>query len=238
MIDTFFGLKIDSSRFFTKAGHQVPATWVRVEPMVVIQIKNDSQDGYQALQVGVGQKKQKRGKPKAPLFLREIGVSDTSSFKKGDQINPTQVLKNGDLVSVTGISKGKGFTGVMKRWNFAGGPRTHGQSDRQRAPGSIGQTTTPGRVFKGKKMPGRAGNQRIMIKNLVVLEVDQEKGLLLIKGLLPGARNGLLEIKKLSQLQNFDSLLKPGEKLKITAEKKSRPEKDTQEKEKKENDQN
>ena len=99
-------------------------------------------------------------------------------------------------MTVTGISKGKGFAGVVKRWGFAGGPRTHGQSDRERAPGSIGQGTTPGRVHKGKKMPGRMGGERVTIKGLKIIEVDKEKDLLVVKGLVPGAKKGLLIIKK------------------------------------------
>jgi ribosomal protein L3 len=107
-----------------------------------------------------------------------------------------QVFKAGDPVKVTGWSKGKGFTGVMKRWGFKGGPRTHGQSDRQRAPGSIGQGTTPGRVFPGKKMPGRAGGNRVTISGLKVFEVDEEKSVLSVSGPIPGARNGKLIITK------------------------------------------
>ena len=105
-------------------------------------------------------------------------------------------LKVGDLVSVSGVSKGRGFTGVMKRWGFKGGPRTHGQSDRQRAPGSIGQTTDPGRVWKGKKMPGRSGSQKITVKNLKVIVLDEKEKLLIVGGLVTGHKKGKLRIKK------------------------------------------
>ena len=113
----------------------------------------------------------------------------------GEVINATEVFKPGDVIDVTGISKGKGFAGVVKRHHFKGGPRTHGQSDRERAPGSIGQTTTPGRVYKGKRMAGRMGHERVTIKNLEIVEVIPEKNILLIKGAVPGARNSLLIIK-------------------------------------------
>jgi len=118
------------------------------------------------------------------------------SVRVGEEIKVGDVFKIGDKVMVTGISKGKGFAGVVKRWGFAGGPRTHGQSDRERAPGSIGQTTTPGRVHKGKKMPGRMGGERVTIKGLKIIEIDEEKDLLVVKGLVPGAKKGLLIIKK------------------------------------------
>jgi len=122
----------------------------------------------------------------------------------------------GDLVKVIGRSKGKGFTGVMKRWGFAGGPRTHGQSDRERAPGSIGQGTTPGRVHKGKKMAGRAGNQRTTIKNLPLLDINKEDKTFLIKGLLPGGRNASLIVFKVEKMKNFTPLLKKEEALAFT----------------------
>ena len=105
-------------------------------------------------------------------------------------------LKLGDLVNVTGVSKGKGFTGVMKRWGFKGGPRTHGQSDRQRAPGSIGQGTSPGRVWKGKKMPGRAGGKKVTIRNLKIIDVNKKNKVLTVNGPVPGPRKGKLRIKK------------------------------------------
>jgi large subunit ribosomal protein L3 len=115
----------------------------------------------------------------------------------GDRIKVGEVFVVGDKVNVSGTSKGKGFAGVVKRWGFAGGPRTHGQSDRERAPGSIGQTTTPGRVYKGKKMAGRMGHKRVTVKGLKVVEVNPEKNLLVISGLVPGAKGSLVLISKL-----------------------------------------
>lgn len=119
------------------------------------------------------------------------------------QTETLEAFQPGDLVKVTGWSKGKGFTGVVKRWGFKGGPKTHGQSDRQRAPGSIGQTTTPGRVYKGKKMAGRAGGTKITISGLTVMDIDKKNNFLLIKGLVPGAKKGKLVIKKYGQNKKF-----------------------------------
>jgi len=121
-------------------------------------------------------------------------VDKIPEYKKGDKIRVDEVFKVGDKVKVTGWSKGKGFTGVVKRWHFKGGPRTHGQSDRERAPGSIGQTTTPGRVYKGKKMAGRAGGKRVTISGLTITNIDQD--ILEVKGLVPGPKNGLLIVQK------------------------------------------
>jgi len=131
-------------------------------------------------------------------------------------------FKTGDLLKVTGISKGKGFAGVVKRWGFKGGPKTHGQSDRQRAPGSIGQTTTPGRVFKGKKMAGRLGGQKVTVSGLTLMEIEQKEKILLVKGLVPGAKNGELVIQKSGENKKFIPLLKISEKeIKETEEEKA-----------------
>lgn len=150
------------------------------------------------------------------------------------QTEALEAFQPGDLVKITGWSKGKGFTGVVKRWGFKGGPKTHGQSDRQRAPGSIGQTTTPGRVYKGKKMAGRAGGAKITITGLTVMDVDNKNKLLLVSGLVPGAKKGKLLIRKYSQNQKFVPLMKVGEKeIKETEEERAerlRKEKEAEEK--------
>ena len=190
---------------------RVPVTWVKIGPCVVTQIKNEKRDGYWAVQLGIGERKIKniskavRGHLKgavkgkvAPFSLREIRLEKEPDLKVGDVVNLSDVFKKGDMVAITGTSKGKGFAGVVKRWRFAGGPKTHGQSDRQRAPGSIGQGTTPGRVLKNKKMAGRMGSDRVTIKNLIIVEVDNEKGLAAISGPVPGIPGGLLIIKKLA----------------------------------------
>ena len=122
-------------------------------------------------------------------------MSDTEAIKVGDKVDAS-LFKAGDVVDVTGISKGKGFAGVVKRHHFAGGPKTHGQSDRHRAPGSIGATTTPGRVFKGMRMAGHMGNSRVTVQHLEVVEADPARNLLLVKGAVPGANNRLLLIRK------------------------------------------
>ena len=135
-----------------------------------------------------------------PRFLREIrlnNLSDLNDLRPGMEIKIGEVFNPGDIVSVSGISKGKGFQGVVKRHHFKGGPRTHGQSDRERAPGAIGSTTTPGRVYKGKRMAGRMGQDRVTVKNLKVVNINSEKNTLTISGLVPGGKNSLLVIKKL-----------------------------------------
>jgi large subunit ribosomal protein L3 len=128
-------------------------------------------------------------------YLREFRTDDISSVKRGDKVD-VGFLKHGDLVNVTGLSKGRGFAGVVKRHHFAGGPKTHGQTDRHRAPGAIGSTTFPGRVLKGKRMAGHMGNRRVKARNLEVIQADPERNLLLVKGAVPGADGGLLVIEK------------------------------------------
>lgn len=208
MIPGILGKKLAMSQGWTDKGQRIPLTVIEAGPCPVLQIKTQAQDGYWAIQLGFGEKKEKNVKKalsghfqkaslkKWPRFLREIRVENKPKLKVGDQIRVADVFQAGDQVAITGTSKGLGFTGVMKRWGFKGGPRTHGQSDRQRAPGSIGQTTYPGRVWKGKKMPGRAGSATITVKNLQVIEVDEKNNRLKVKGAVPGKRGGLLVIKK------------------------------------------
>lgn len=192
-------------------GRRVPVTKVVAGPCVVTQIKKEDKDGYWAVQLGFGEKRIKnvtkpmqghlRGvikEQKAPRFLREIRLENEPTFKVGDIVSASEIFKVGDIIQVTGTSKGKGFAGVVKRWHFAGGPRTHGQSDRERAPGSIGQTTTPGRVLKGKKMAGRMGGERVTLKNLQIVSVNPETNEVEISGPVPGVTGGLLIVKKLS----------------------------------------
>lgn len=199
------------SQVFIK-GTRVPVTFIAAGPCVVTQIKKETKDGYWAVQLGFGEKKIKnitkpllghlKGAIKngvAPRFLREVRLTEEPKFKVGDIITAADVLKEGDVVSVTGTSKGKGFAGVIKRWGFATGPRTHGQSDRRRAPGSIGQGTTPGRVHKGKKMPGRMGSQTVTIKNIRVISLNPEENEIALSGPIPGRSGSLVIIKKLSE---------------------------------------
>jgi len=206
---------------------RVAVTLVKTEPCVVTYIKRQEKDGYWAVQLGFGEKRIKRvSKPLkghlggvikamssdrkgkfAPRFLREIRVNEKPNYKVGDIVTVSDVLKKGDVVAVTGTSKGKGFAGVVKRWGFAGGPRTHGQSDRLRAPGSIGQGTTPGRVHKGKKMAGRMGHEQVKVKNLIVVDIDKENNSLSLSGPVPGIPGGLLVIKKIAS-GKLDELVK------------------------------
>lgn len=190
------------TQIFDERGEMIPVTLVEAGPCYITQVKTEEKDGYTALQLGFGETKRlnkpQRGhlKELPPLrYLREVRVKDVRGYQAGQKLDAS-LFSVGDLVDVTGISKGKGFAGVMKRHGFRGGPATHGQSDRARAPGSIGGTTTPGRVFKGKRMPGRMGNERVTIQNLKVVLVDPGRNLLGVRGSLPGNRGGLVMVRK------------------------------------------
>lgn len=209
MIHTILGLKVASSQTFVE-GFKVPVTKVVAGPCVVTQIKDETRDGYWAIQLGFSSKKLKNtSKPlqghlkstikeeKAPRFLKEIRTEKEPEQKVGDIVSVAEIFKPGDVVAVTGTSKGKGFAGGVKRHGFHGGPRTHGQSDRERAPGSIGQTTTPGRVYRGKRMAGRMGGEQVTIKNLHIISVDLEKNEMEISGQIPGGNGSLITIKKI-----------------------------------------
>jgi large subunit ribosomal protein L3 len=202
MIKGILGRKIGMTQVFMEGGEAIQVTAIEAGPCFVIQVKSKGSDGYDAVQLGFLEAK----KLNAPLagrfkemgklrFLREFEIDEVSSVNKGDRVD-VSFLKPGDLVTVSGVSKGRGFAGVVKRHHFAGGPKTHGQSDRHRAPGSIGATTYPGRVIKGMKMAGHMGNRKVTVRNLQVVEVDPERNLLLVKGGVPGASSGLLTIKR------------------------------------------
>lgn len=165
-------------------------TKIALYPMTVSQVKSAEKDGYQAIQVGFGApKKHTRRKVNKN---REIAF--TEGLEVGSVINPKDVVSVGSICDIQGTSKGKGFAGVVKRWNFAGGPRTHGQSDRLRAPGSIGQGTTPGRVHKGKKMAGRMGSDTVTIKKSMVVAFDESTNIVWVTGPVPGARHSLVRL--------------------------------------------
>ncbi|MFQ5636965.1 MAG: 50S ribosomal protein L3 [bacterium] len=201
------GRKLGMSRVFDEFGQNIAVTLVEAGPCSVMQIKTEKKDGYSAVQIAFEDKKEKNtSKPemgrfkKADVspkrFLREFqSFDDVESLKIGDELK-VDVFEEGDLVEVVGWSKGKGFQGVVKRHGFRGGPKTHGQSDRLRAPGSVGQSSYPSRVFKGMKMAGRMGNERITIKKRKLVKILPEKNLLLIAGSIPGPNSGLLLIKK------------------------------------------
>lgn len=208
MISSLLGTKIGQSQTFTEEGKRIPVTTVRVGPCWITRISEHG--SRHNIQLGFGSAKnlskaisghiKKAGlEDKKPRFFREIQVGtlgDLGDLSLGTEIKVGDVFQPGDAVRVTGTSKGKGFAGVVKRHHFAGGPRTHGQSDRERAPGSIGQTTTPGRVYRGKRMAGRMGSDRVTVRGLAVVAIDPEKNILTIKGVVPGGRNGLLLITK------------------------------------------
>jgi large subunit ribosomal protein L3 len=203
MIQGLIGKKLGMSQIFDDSGLAHPVTVLEVGPCVVTQIKTQERDGYSALQLGFGLDKRlnrpERGHRRESGFmsrtLREVDVDDASQYEVG-QVVKADAFAEGDLVDVIGTSKGRGFQGGVKRHGFRGGPRTHGQSDRLRAPGSIGSSATPGRVFKGMRMAGRMGNDRVTVQNLKVLRVDSERNLLLVKGSVPGANDGLVIVQR------------------------------------------
>jgi large subunit ribosomal protein L3 len=213
MLDTIIGFKQKMGAVYV-GDRRYTVTWVKVDPCVVTQIKHMEKDGYMAVQLGTGSRRIKnitkplqghlkitqnakvKSQNTASRYLREIRIKEESDLKEGESVKLTDVLKKGDVVTVTGISKGKGFAGVVKRYNFAGGPKTHGQSDRERAPGSIGQRTTPGRVYKGKRMAGRMGGDRVTMKNLMIVDVDEKNNLVAISGPVPGIIDGLVFVRK------------------------------------------
>ena len=205
MFPGIIGKKIGMSQIFQEDGKVEAVTAVEAGPCCVVQVKTEDREGYNAVQLGFGEAKRVSSPQRGHLkelgkyrYLREFRVDDTGELSVGDKVD-VSMLEAGDLVDVIGISKSKGFAGVVKRHHFAGGPKTHGQSDRHRAPGSIGSTTTPGRVFKGTRMAGRMGADRVTAQNLEVLQADPERNLLLVKGAVPGSKNGLLLIKKSSK---------------------------------------
>jgi large subunit ribosomal protein L3 len=198
------GKKIGMTRFFNEAGRNVSATVIEAGPCFVVQKKTKEQDGYDALQLGFIEKREKLvNKPEMGHFkkakvapqriLREFRDFE-GEFKVGDKIG-ADIFHEGECVDLVGLSKGRGFAGVIKRHGFSGGPKTHGQSDRLRAPGSIGQSAYPKRVFKGIKMAGRMGNKRKTVQNLRVLKVYPDRNLILVEGGVPGARNSIVEIR-------------------------------------------
>lgn len=205
MVKKFFGKKLGMTRYFLDEGKSVPVTIVKAEPYVVIQKKTKEKDGYEAIQVGFESQKEKRltkplqGHLKAAgdrfyKHLREIRVNSSDEFELGQEIK-IDIFSIGEIVNVSGKSKGRGFSGVIKRWGFSGGNKSHG-SRSHRVPGSIGSSANPGRVFKGKKLPGRMGYRRTTIKNLKILDIRPEMDVIALKGAIPGSRNSIIEITK------------------------------------------
>ncbi len=206
MIQGILGKKLGMTQVFAADGAKISVTVVEAGPCTVLQKKTAATDGYDALQLGFGTKKMHRvGKPMAGHFkkadsgafehLREVKAENVDEYNVGDEINCSAVFAAGDVIDVTGTSKGKGFQGVIKRWGFSGGRNTHG-SKFHRAPGAIGASAWPAKVFKGKKMPGQMGNEKVTLQNLEIVEVRADENLILVKGGIPGPRQGLVMIRK------------------------------------------
>lgn len=219
MLGTILGKKQKQTQKFLDDGTRVPVTVIYTPANPVVSVKTKDKAGYSAVQLGFGIKKHPNkalsGHIKgadlktAPQYLREVRVNEEDAAnmpKAGESVSALDVFKAGDVVDVIGVSKGKGYAGGVKRYHFKGGPRTHGQSDRERAPGSIGQTTTPGRVYKGKRMAGHMGVDNVTVKNLRVVDVTED--MLFIKGLVPGSLNSLVIIKKAGEGKKPLSLYK------------------------------
>jgi len=207
---SILGKKVGMTQVFDEQGEVIPATVIEAGPCFVAQIKTVERDGYAAVQLGFDETKPRRlTRPQlqhlqksdlpALRYLREfqMGQDDIArhGLEEGQKLT-VDIFEAGEYVDVTGTSKGRGFAGVVKRHGFSGGPKSHGQSDRHRAPGSIGACYTPGRVFKGKRMPGRMGGKRVTVQGLQVALVDPERNLLVVRGAVPGAKNGLLLIQQ------------------------------------------
>ena len=203
MIQGLLGRKLGMTQIFDETGVVHPVTVVEAGPCVVTQVKTPEKDGYTAVQLGFGLDKRlnrpEQGHRRPSGFmsrtLREVRTDDPTEFEVG-QVLKADVFADGEIVDVTGTSKGRGFQGGVKRHGFRGGPKTHGQSDRHRAPGSIGSSATPGRVFKGLRMAGHMGHDRVTVQNLRILRVDRERNLLLIEGSVPGPNKGLVVIRR------------------------------------------
>lgn len=194
------------TRVYGEVGESIPVTVIEAGPCKVLQVKTPETDGYSAIQIGFSEKKASRvNKPETGhlqksesegfYFLREFRVEDAGAYAVGQTVSIDQIMQVGDKVDVQGTSKGRGFQGVIKRHGFSGGGAGHG-SMFHRAPGSIGCSAYPGRVVKGKKMPGRMGNDTVLRKNVVVVDIRSDENVVLLKGPLPGAKNGLLKIYK------------------------------------------
>jgi large subunit ribosomal protein L3 len=206
MLKGLIGKKIGMTQIFDETGAAVPVTLIETGPCFVVQVCTPEKEGYSAVQLGFGEVKPKRltggqlGHLKknnlAPLrYLREFRTKEPG-VKEGEKITVDQVFTKGSHVDVIGTSKGKGFQGAVKRYHFKGGPKTHGQSDRERGPGSRSSTTTPGRVYKGSRGPGHMGDDRVTASNLLVVLVDAERNLLGVRGSVPGSKGGLVMINE------------------------------------------
>ncbi len=205
------GVKKGMTRVFAGDGTAIPVTVIQVPENYVVQVKNPERDGYSAVQVGAFPAKEKHlTKPQLGHFskkgvkplrvLKEFRVENSSEYREGQKLNLSEILSPGDLVDVVGISKGRGFAGAMKRWDFGGFPKSHGHR-YHRAVGAIGNRTDPGRVWKGKKMPGHWGAEKIRVQSLIVVDVLPDEGIILLKGSVPGPNGGkvFIEVSRISE---------------------------------------
>ena len=204
MVQGLIGKKLGMTHLY-KGGEELVVTAIEAGPCFVTQIKTEDKDGYAAVQLGFEETKSLNSPLKGHLkdvgnfkYLREFKIGDVKDLKRGQKVD-VDMFKSGDKVNISGVSKGKGFAGGVKRYHFRGGPKTHGQSDRHRAPGSIGSTTSPGRVFKGLRMAGHMGHDNVKVRGIEVVDVNLENHMMLVKGAVPGAKNGLLLIIKSSK---------------------------------------
>ncbi|MCK4252641.1 50S ribosomal protein L3 [candidate division WOR-3 bacterium] len=197
------GKKIGMSQIFLENGNVIPVSLIKAGPCPIVQIRDEEKNGYKAIQLGFGEKKNvnkplsgylKKAKVKSVGRLFEIRVKDLKKYNVGDKLD-LSIFNDGDKISVIGWTKGRGFSGGMKRWGWHGGPASHGSTAHRRV-GSIGPGTAPGRIWKGRAMPGRYGNERITLKNVEIVKIEKEKNIVYVKGAVPGAKNGYLLIMK------------------------------------------
>tara|TARA_Y100000590_G_scaffold70753_2_gene77453 strand:- start:19144 stop:19785 length:642 start_codon:yes stop_codon:yes gene_type:complete len=207
MLNALLGTKLGMTQYIHDDGVVSAVTAIEVGPCVVTQIKNTVKDGYEKIQIGYKEISEKKvSKPeKGHLeknnldlfkYLREVDSAEPNGAEIGNVVTVSQIFEVGDVVDVVGKSKGKGFAGGVKRWHFRGGPKTHGQGDKWRAPGSVGQGTTPGRVRKGKKMAGHMGAKRSTEQGIKIVAIDEDRNLLFVRGSVPGAASGLVLVRK------------------------------------------
>ena len=203
MVQAIIGRKIGMTQLFSEEdGSVTPVTAIEAGPCTVVQVKTLANDGYEAVQLGFGHKKRHNKPAQGHLkgtgtfaVLREVRVDDAAQYEVGQTID-VSIFEEGSKVDIVGRSRGMGFAGGVKRYHFAGGPKTHGQSDRHRAPGSVGAGTTPGRVFKGLHMAGRMGDERKTTQNLRVMKVEPERNLIMVRGAVPGISTGLVMVRQ------------------------------------------
>ena len=209
MVDSLLGRKVGMTSVYNEAGEMIPVTVIELGPCAVVQVKNTDKDGYQSLQLGFQDRRAKnvtqpmqghyaKAGTAPKRFLREVKWDGTGDIKQGALLT-AELFENEKRVDVIGTTKGRGFQGVVKRHGFAGGPRTHGQCDRLRAPGSIGSSSYPSRVYKGLRMAGRMGGARFTMRNLAVVKVDKERNAILVAGPVPGPNSGYVMVRRTSK---------------------------------------